>query len=102
MPVLYVTSEIANTRVKNIIQRIFSKEEVTYYSHTFRVFVIYPKPPQISNCIDCFFDLDHLKIEILIGDVCILTNLHDPIFVFLNKAYDGLAVILWDVFCLVF
>lgn len=42
LPILDMTLEVTNPRVKDIIKRILPKEEVADDPHTFCVLVIYP------------------------------------------------------------
>jgi len=52
VPVFYVTTEIADSWIENVAQRIFPQEQVAQKPHTFSVFVVNPNLSEICNCVN--------------------------------------------------
>jgi hypothetical protein len=42
MSVFYVAPKVADSRVEDIAERVFAKEEVAEYARAWRVLVVYP------------------------------------------------------------
>lgn len=101
LPILDMTSEVTNPRVEYIIERVLPEEEITDNPHTSCVFVIDPKPPKICYRVYSFLYFGHLAIEGIEGDIGMSAYLCHYFFVLLYKGYYSLAVIFWNVFCLV-
>ncbi len=55
--VFYVTAEIADSGIENIVQRVLAQEQIAKYSHALRIFIVDPKTAQVRNRIDGFLFL---------------------------------------------
>jgi hypothetical protein len=70
VPILNVAAKITDPRIEDIVKRILSKEYVTDYPHASGIFIVYPQSPQVSNGIDGFLDVCHLRDEVLERHAC--------------------------------
>lgn len=100
--VLYVASEVADARVKDVVQRVLPQEQVADDAHAACVLVVDPEATQIGDSVDSFLHFQHLQKEVLEGHCGVGANLGHYVLVLLNETDDSLAVVLGDVFRFVF
>jgi len=102
MSVLDMAFEIADARVKDVVEGILAKKKIADDSHAACVLVVYPQSTQVSYCVDCLLELHKLLQEIVEWHVSMPTNLTHQTMVLLYKAYYCFPVIFRDVLCLIF
>ena len=100
--VFNVTAIVTNSRVKNVIQGIFSQEKITQQANAFCIFVVNPHASQICNGVDNFLPLFKFLDEVLVINTTFLGDVPYFLFIFFDKGNDRFSIVFWDVFSLIF
>jgi hypothetical protein len=96
-----VRLDVGNLRVEDVAQCAFPQEDMTDYSHAFRVFIIRPHLSKSHHSCEVALELSEFFSDPLVGGAGVLTDSPEDLFVLLNEGNDGLAVVLGDVLCLI-
>ncbi len=97
-----MASVIANAGVKDVVERMSTKEEVADDPQAFPVYLMSPQSPKILNCVDSLFLLSHHLDETAVSHTLFPQQIpHFPL-VLLNKTDNALSEVLRDVLRLIF
>ena len=96
-----MTSVIADAGVKDVVECISSKEEVTDDTQTPPVDLMSPQPTQILYRVDTLLLLTHHLNETTVSQLLTAQQTSDLTLVLLDEADDTLTKVLRNVLCLV-
>lgn len=99
--VLYVAPKVADTRVEDVIKRIFAEKEITDDTHASRVFVVDPQSPEVCNGVDCLLHLCHFSDEVFEWDSCVIAHWRHYFSILFDEGDDSFSIVFGDVFGLI-
>ena len=99
-PVFYMTAVTANSRVKDILQRVLPEEQVAYHPQTTSLL---PRPQltQLSNCVYRTLQLPQLTHKSLPLQTITTNHSTQQLLVLLHECYYALPEVFGNVFGLV-
>lgn len=97
-----MAAKVADAGVENVVEGVFTEEEIADDAHAPSVLVVHPQTTQVGYRVDCLLHLCHLTNEVLKRHPSKVAYSCNYVLVLLDKGDDSFAVVLGNVLCFVF